>query len=215
MSNPDRPPVLTAQRLVFSYPQRHVLNGWSADFHAGLTWIRGVNGSGKSTLLNLLCGALPLQSGRLSVLGIDAAAEPLAYRREVFFCGPGPIAFDHLRPPEFFAFMRGLYPRFDVTALDGHVRAFGLELHLDMRLSELSTGTQRKVWLAAALVSGSAAVLMDEPAVSLDVASLDHLHRELLRGAGDRSRAWIVTSHEPLGEAGAHSTCIDLPPPLP
>jgi ABC-type multidrug transport system ATPase subunit len=208
-------PVLSARRLVFSHPQRHVFSGWSADFPAGLTWIRGANGSGKSTLLQLLAGALPLQSGQLTVRGIDAATDPIAYRRDVFFCGPGPIAFDHLRPAEFFGFMLGLYPRFDASALEAHIRAFGLGPHLDMRLAALSTGTQRKVWLAAALVAGSAAVLVDEPVSALDAASLAHLHDTLLRCATDRAQAWIVTSHESLGEAGESAQRIDLLPPLP
>lgn len=211
----DDVPVLSARRLVFSHPQRHVFSGWSADFPAGLTWIRGANGSGKSTLLQLLAGALPLQSGHLTVRGVDADADPIAYRRDVFFCGAGPIAFDHLRPAEFFGFMRGLYPRFDVSALDAHVGAFGLGPHLDMRLSALSTGSQRKVWLAAALVAGTGAVLMDEPVSALDAASLAHLHAMLLRGATDRSQAWIVTSHESLGRADEAAQRIELPPPLP
>lgn len=206
-------PVLRVQRLSFSYPARHVFNGWSADFGAGLSWVRGGNGSGKSTLLQLMAGALPAHAGRLSVLGIDSEQRPLDYRREVFWCGAGAIAFDHLRAPEYFGFMRGLYPRFDVAALREHIAGFGLAPHLDLRLSTLSTGTQRKVWLAAALVAGTAAVLIDEPVNALDAASLTHLHSVLLRCAADPARAWIVTSHEPLGACGDLATCLDLPEP--
>ena len=215
MSAVDGPTLLSARQLVFSYPRRHVFSGWSAEFKSGLTWVRGINGSGKSTLLHLLAGALPLQGGVLQVHGIDSTTHALAYRLEVFYCGPGPIAFDHLRPTEFFGFMRALYPRFDVDALGEHVRSFGLEGHLDLRLSALSTGTQRKVWLAAALVAGTRVVLLDEPGNSLDVESLDHLKSQLLRRAYDKGRACIVTSHESLGEAGEGVTCVDLPPPQP
>ena len=205
------------RRIGSSSPTRsvHVFSGWSTSFPAGLTWIRGANGSGKSTLLQLLAGALPLQSGQLSVNGIDESTDPIAYRREVFYCGAGPIAFDHLRPAEFFGFMRGLYPRFDVPALDGHIEAFGLGAHLDMRLAALSTGSQRKVWLAAALVAGSAAVLMDEPVAALDAVSLAHLQQTLARRAAERTQAWIVTSHESLGDAGESAQRIDLLSPLP
>lgn len=202
------------QQLGFSYPARHVFNGWSAEFGPGLSWVRGPNGSGKSTLLQLIAGALPARSGRLSVNGIDAAQRPLDYRREVFWCGSGPIAFDHLRAPEYFGFMRSLYPSFDVSALPEHIAGFGLAPHLDMRLATLSAGTQRKVWLAAALVANTAAVLIDEPVNALDAASLAHLHRVLLRCAADPAHAWVVTSHEPLGAAGDLARCIDLAGPV-
>ncbi|MEP7099473.1 MAG: ATP-binding cassette domain-containing protein [Burkholderiales bacterium] len=202
--------ILSANGLGFSYPARHVFTGWSHTFTAGLTWVRGPNGSGKSTLLQLLAGALPLRSGTLSINGIDAAQQPLAYRREVFWCGSGPIAFDHLRPPEFFGFMSGLYPSFDADALATHIAGFGLAPHLDMRLANLSAGTQRKVWLSAALVANSAAVLIDEPLNALDADSLAYLHRTLLRAAADPARAWIVTSHEALGAAGELAQRVEL-----
>ena len=191
-------PLLRVQALSFSYPRRHVFTHWSADFAAGITWLRGANGSGKSTLLKLLAGALPMLTGEISVAGIDALAQPIPYRREVFWCGPGHIAFDHLRAPEYFGILRSLYPRLDTAALDAHIAGFGLAPFLATRLAALSTGTQRKVWLSAALSIGASVVLMDEPFNALDAASLAHLQRSLAAHAGDSGRAWIVASHEPV-----------------
>jgi ABC-type multidrug transport system ATPase subunit len=149
--------------------------------------------------------------GALEVRGIDAMTRPLDYRREIFWCGSGAIAFDHLRPAEYFGFMQSLYPRFDAAALPQHIAGFGLAPHLDLRLSALSAGNQRKVWLAAALVANTSAVLIDEPVNALDVDSLAHLHRALLDCAVATDRAWIVTSHEPLGAAGELARCVQLP----
>lgn len=199
-------PVLRVDALSFSYPGRHVFTGWSAEIGGGITWLRGGNGCGKSTLLSLLAGALVPLDGRLSVRGIDQQRAPLDYRREVFWCGPGGIAFDHLRPAEYAAFIAGLYPRFDRAAWAAHVAGLGLAPALDQRLAALSTGTQRKVGLAVALAVGSAAVLLDEPFNALDATSLAYLRNALQQAAADRSRAWLVASHGPL-EDGA---VIDL-----
>jgi len=206
-------PVLRVQDLSYSYPGRHVYTAWSADFGPGLHWVRGSNGSGKSTLLKLLAGALPPLAGTLQVQGVDAATAPLNYRREVFWCGPGPIAFDHLRPPEYCAFLAGLYPRFDDAAAHDHVQALGLLPYMDRRLSALSTGTQRKVWLAAALSVGSAAVLLDEPLNALDRASLAHVQARLAACATDPARAWLVASHEEPAPGTPGITVLDLPSP--
>ena len=201
---------LRVEQLSFSYPSRHVLTHWSAQLQPGLTWLRGGNGSGKSTLLKLLAGALPPLTGRLQIGDIDAALDPIGYRREVFWCGPGAIAFDHLRPDEFFAFMRSLYPRWDDTALAAQVQGFGLAPHRGQRLAALSTGTQRKVWIAAALAAGTHAVLLDEPLNALDAASLAHLQAALAVRAGGRRQVLVVASHEHPGAAADGAARLDL-----
>ncbi len=206
-------PRLQVRDLSFAYPQRPVLDGFSADFHAGVTWVRGSNGSGKSTLLKLLAGALPPLLGQIAVDGIDALDRPLDYRRQVFWCGPGAIAFDHLRPPEYAAFLRSLYPHFDAAAFAAQAAALGLQPFLVTRLAALSTGTQRKVWLAAALAAGTPVVLLDEPLNALDAASLRHLLQRLAEAARERRQAWVVASHEAFGDAAAQAVLIELDRP--
>jgi ABC-type multidrug transport system ATPase subunit len=214
---------VTAARLVvrdlsFSWPRRHVFTAWSAEMGAGLTWLRGVNGSGKSTLLKLLAGALPPLAGEMHLTGevaLNPATDALAWKREVFWCGPGPIAFDHLRPLEYFGFLQGLYPRFDVAAVQAHVQGFGLGPHLGAPLAALSTGTQRKVWLAAALAVGTRLRLLDEPLNALDAASLAYLEGELARAAAQTHSLWLVASHEAPVSPSAAASCqtLDLPRP--
>ena len=202
--------VLQVRKLSFSYPGRHVFTGWTCDFPAGITWVRGSNGSGKSTLLRLLGGALPPLAGSLQVRGVDSVRNRLEYRREVFWCGPGAIAFEHLLPLEYFAFLAGLYPRFDFTAAQETAVRLGLEPFLHKRLSALSTGTQRKVWLTAALHAGTSVVLLDEPLMALDRDSLRTARSALAACAGDVRNAWIVVSHEALGEVETSAVTLDL-----
>lgn len=204
---------LQVRSLSFAYPARPVFDGWSACFEPGLTWLRGPNGCGKSTLLKLLAGALPPLLGQLQLGRLDAAADALGYRGEVFWCGPGAIAFDHLCAPEYFAFLAGLYPRFDAAAAGQHAQAFGLQPFLRPRLSELSTGTQRKVALAAALAAGTQAVLLDEPLNALDAASQAHLQAALGEAAAAASQVWLVASHErPLpGGVALRECALDSP----
>jgi ABC-type multidrug transport system ATPase subunit len=161
--------------------------------------VKGCNGCGKSTLLKLLAGALKPIAGDMEVLGISVTAEPLLYRQQVFYCGPGPIAFDHLSPIEFFGFMRTLYPSLDEEGLAKNIEGFGLHPFLEFPLASLSTGTQRKVWLSITLAAGTKATLLDEPFNALDAKSLEYLRSVFGHCAQDSSRAWIVASHEDLG----------------
>jgi ABC-type multidrug transport system ATPase subunit len=202
--------MLQVQSLHFSYPTQSVFNGWSGEFGAGLTWVQGRNGSGKSTLLKLLAGALSARHGSIRAAGFDQHSAPLDYRRQVFWCGPDAMAFEHLSAPEFWGFMRGLYPRFDEAALRQHAQAFGLEPHLATPLRDLSSGTQRKVWISAALAAGTPVRLLDEPFNALDADSLAHLRRVLAEQAQAAELCWVLISHEDLGEATQWARCLDL-----
>ncbi len=203
-------PQLSVDALHFSYPARHVFAGWSGAFKPGLTWLKGGNGCGKSTLLKLLAGALPPSQGRIVAAGVDQHRAPLDYRRQVFWCGPGPVAFEHLTPLEYWGFLLGLYPQLDQAALRRHAEAFGLTPHLASPMKALSSGTQRKVWVAATLAAGTPVRLVDEPFNALDAASLAHLRRVLADHAQAAEACWVVTSHEDLGEAAQWAACVDL-----
>ena len=202
--------VLTSRELSFSYPNRHVFAGWAREFRAGLTWVHGSNGCGKSTLLKLLAGALKPLVGHIDIQGISIAKQPLQYRQKVFYCGAGPIVFDHLSPVEYFGFMRTLYPCIDEVGLVQNVEGFSLHPFLKSPLATLSTGTQRKVWLAVALAAGTTVTLLDEPLNALDAKSLEYLRSVLVKCAQDPARAWIVASHEDLGSGSARCDILEM-----
>ncbi|MFY8084319.1 MAG: ABC transporter ATP-binding protein [Rubrivivax sp.] len=206
----SRAAALLAQGLHFGWPGRWLFTDWSFSFHSGLTWVRGGNGCGKSTLLQLLGGALSPAGGSLRCAGVDAQADPQGYRRRVFWCAPGAPAFGHLRPQEYIEFVAGLYPTLDRARVPVVLDALGLAPHLGKRIDQLSTGSSRKVSLAAALVVGSPAVLLDEPLAALDRTSIRFVQDWLADAARRRDAAWIVTSHEPLGDAEALAVQVGL-----
>ncbi len=62
----------------------------------------------------------------------------------------------------------------------------------------LSTRSKRKVWLGAAIASGRALIMLEEPTGGLDAASTRCLMRVLAHLAGQRDRAIVVASAERL-----------------
>jgi ABC-type multidrug transport system ATPase subunit len=205
-------PLLQAENISFSYGPRHVFTTWSGAVHPGVTWLRGANGSGKSTLLKLLAGALDPFTGRRSAGGIDAASDALGYRRQVFWCGPGSPAFDHLCAPEYFSFIATLYPGFSDAALAEAVQGLQLASSLVPPIAQLSSGNQRKVALAAALAVRTTVVLLDEPFNALDAASLAWLRSHLRHQAATALQAWLVASHDSPVPEGLQRE-LDLPAP--
>ena len=196
--------LLSASELSFAYTRRRVVDLWSQDFSGGLCWLRGPNGTGKSTRLKLLGGALDPQWGTARIAGLDLRAQPLEYRREVALVSADPPPFEHLNPAERFGFLARLYPRSDASQWQRHVEGFGLTPFLKQPLRQLSTGTQHKAALAAALALGTRVLLLDEPLNALDASSHAHLQGCLREAAASSERLTLVVSHEPLGiEPGA------------
>jgi ABC-type multidrug transport system ATPase subunit len=201
--------LLQADGLYFSYPQRTVFENWSARIGPGLTLVQGGDGRGKSTLLRLLSGELAASAGQLQINGIDLAHQAKAYQAQVFWVDPRSEAFDQLSARDYFAALPGRHPGFDPQALLALVAGWSLAPHLDKRLYMLSTGSRRKVWLAAAFASNATVTLLDDPFAALDAASIAFLMTRLEQAASDPARALILAHYEVPGKVALAAT-IDL-----
>lgn len=191
-------PILQVQGLSFAYPgQPALVADWSVSIVAGVTLLHGDTGSGKSTLLRVFAGELPAV-GRLTLTGVRPDEDLAAYRRAVFWCDPATDAFDQVTARACTGSLHAGDARFDDACWNGLVEGFALTPHLDKPMYMLSTGSKRKVWLAAALASGRALTLLDEPTGGLDTASINCLMHALAKLAERRDRAIVVASAERL-----------------
>ena len=202
--------LLELDALGFAYPgQLPLVSGWTARIGAGVTLLHGDTGSGKSTLLRVLAGALPATGG-LTLSGARLDTQPDAYRRNVFLCEPATDAFDQVTARACTASLSAGDAAFDSVEWHTLVEGFALVPHLDKPLYMLSTGSKRKVWLAAALASGRALTLLDEPTGGLDAASVRCLWNALAGLADRADRAVIVASAERIDRVPLAAT-IELP----
>ena len=204
------PPLLQISDLHFSHPQRALWQGWNAHLAAGATLLRGGDGSGKTTLLRLLAGDLAPQQGRLVLQGVDSAADPAGYRQQVFWQDPRAHGLHDLSGQAWLATLPARYPAWDASALAAHVQGWGLAVHLDKPLYQLSSGSQRKLLMAAALASGAALTLIDEPIAGLDRPSIAYLQQALARAAQSPQRAIVVAHYEAL-DGVPWQQVLDLP----
>lgn len=197
MSLAATPPILHIDHLRFAYPgDPPIAAGWSARIGAGVTLLHGDTGSGKSTLLRVLAGALPATGGRLTLAGAALPEAAEAYRRQVFFVDPSTDAFDAMGVEECAASLRSADVPFDAARWQALIDGFSLAPHLAKKMFMLSTGSKRKVWLAAALASSRPLTLLDEPTAGLDAGSMRCLWRTLAEVAQEGGRAVIVASGE-------------------
>src|SRR5688572_23122720 len=83
MTDAPASPLLQLEGLTVAYGPVVALDDVSARVAAGAVGLLGPNGAGKTTLLRTLLGFVRPRSGRVSVLGLDPAKEPLEVRRRI------------------------------------------------------------------------------------------------------------------------------------
>ena len=189
------PVVLRADGLCLAYPGRVLFQDWSTRLTPGVTLVCGEEGCGKSTLLRLLAGALAAQAGMLQVTGIPLATQADHYRAQVFWLDPRSSAWDQVTPLACFQSLAQQYPSLDLRLVCDLAEGLGLTPHLDKPMTMLSTGSRRKVWLAAAFASGAAVTLLDEPFAALDQVSIRFVLALLKEAAVHPSRAWVLADY--------------------
>jgi iron complex transport system ATP-binding protein len=202
--------ILRLQHVTFRYPGApgDALAGVSLDvgpgeFHAVL----GPNGSGKTTLIRVALGAVAPQAGSAEILG--RAAEEWSRRELARVVGVVTQREDNLFPQRVReTVLLGRYPHLalwggeraaDRAAVDRALDACDAR-HLAQRwLWTLSGGEYQRVRLARALAQEPQLLVLDEPAISLDVRHEMELF-ELARALVDRAGLGVlmVTHHANL-----------------
>ncbi len=146
--------------------------------------------------MRLLAGALPAASGTLQLKGANLGESPLAYRDRVFWIDPRSEAKDALSPRAYFESIKAKFSGFDSHALDALITGLSLEEHVDKALYMLSTGSKRKVWMAAAMASGAELILIDDPFAALDKPSIRFMTHLLQEASLQSARAWVISGYE-------------------
>lgn len=193
--------VLQIDGLCFDYPQRPLFAGLTVSIPGGVCLVLGGDGCGKTSLLRLVAGALASQAGALQINGVQLAVKPLAYRQQVFWVEPDTTDYEQITALQYFELQRQRYTEFlpvGAARLAELLVGLCLTEHLEKPLYMLSTGTKRKVWLAAAFAAGAVVTLLDDPFAALDKPSIIFVLRLLAECANDPTRTWIVAHYDVL-----------------
>ncbi|MGC9361254.1 MAG: metal ABC transporter ATP-binding protein [Anaerolineae bacterium] len=159
----------------------------------------GPNGGGKTTLLRVLLGLLSPLRGTVRIMG-----KPAEEGRGAIGWVPQQAEFDRDFPIRVRDVVRmgrlghrRLFQRYrpeDDRRVDSALEAVGLEKMAERALAELSGGQRQRVYVARALASDPAILLLDEPTAHLDVSASSSFY-ELLHELNQRITILMV-SHD-------------------
>lgn len=201
--------MLQISKLSLAYPDCVVLHDFSAQPPNGLVLVRGGGGRGKTSLMCVLAGELAADAGQLQLCGVCLHEQPEAYRQQVFWADTRSAAHDALTCRDYLATVQRRYPAFDEARLNRAIEGLSLAPHLDKNIFMLSTGSKRKLYLAAAFTSGASLTLLDTPFAALDKVSIRFALTLLAEVAQDRDRLWVLADYA-QPEGMTLPTLIDL-----
>jgi ABC-2 type transport system ATP-binding protein len=190
---PDPVPALRLEdvRRSFHAGKRVVtaLDGITASAARGaVTGLIGPDGAGKTTLMRLIAGLLRADAGRIEVLGIDVARDPLAVQARLGYMPQRFGLYEDLSVREnldLYADLQGVPPAARPDRYAELLHMTGLGPFTARMAGRLSGGMKQKLGLACTLVHPPDLLLLDEPTVGVDPVSrrelwqiIGHLTRE-------------------------------------
>ncbi len=174
--------------------------------------LMGPSGSGKSTLLNLIAGIDTVDSGSISINGVDIATlseSDLARWRsahvgfifQFYNLIPVLTAFENVELPLLLTSLSRSERKEHVnTALS----VVGLADRMEHYPSQLSGGQQQRVAIARAIVTDPTILVADEPTGDLDKVSAQEILDLISRLNAEFGKTIIMVTHDPRAAEVAH-----------
>lgn len=177
---------------VLNIPDISITNGESF----GLV---GNNGAGKTTFFRLILDLIAATTGEVLIEGEKVARKDEWKSKVGSFLDEG-FLIDFLTPDEFFNFTGKVYDKSegDITTFLESMQDFFNDEIIGKRklIRDLSKGNQKKVGIAAALLSDPQILILDEPFTALDPTSQIRLKRMLNDLRTTKNMTMLISSHD-------------------
>jgi len=189
LRNPDGS-VISADNIRKLYGDIPAVDGITFNVQAGETYgLLGPNGAGKTTTMRMLAGLAPVDSGKITVAGIDVVKDSRSVREVMGVVTQndgldgGLTVFQNLF---LYGFLVGLSRKDSKNRAHEVLEFFGLRDRSKANVYELSGGMKRRLAITRSMMSSPSVIVMDEPSTGLDPQSRNRVWEELavLKEAG-------------------------------
>ncbi len=202
---PDRKtaaPQVAIEKLVKKYGALRAIDDLSFSVRSG-EWVAlmGPSGSGKTTLVNILGGLDKLDSGRVTVDGVDLSklsenemvryrAEKVGFVFQQFHLVPYLNALENVMLAQYFHSVT------DEKQAEESLRRVGLGDRITHLPAQLSGGEQQRVAIARALINQPKIILADEPTGNLDEAN-EEIVLKIFSKLHNAGHTILMVTHDP------------------
>ena len=190
---PGREVVLSVEGLTKRYGSLVAVDAISLDVRRGETFgMLGPNGAGKTTTLEMIEGLRKPDSGRITLLGLDAVRQRRAVQERIGVQLQSQALWPDLTVDETLRTFRALFRR--KVSLEELLGRFALADKRRSLVKNLSGGQRQRLSVATALVNDPEVVFLDEPTTGLDPQAR-HSFWDLVRDMQREGKTVMVTTH--------------------
>ena len=198
-------PILSINKLCFSYGPVEVLSGITFDVESGdYIALAGPNGGGKTTLIKAVLGLAGKYSGTAELFGQDMKG--FGDWDRIGYLAQRVNAFNPLFPATVKEVVAlGLlsqkqfpkqFNRNDTAKITRTLELMDISDLKDKLVGELSGGQQQRVFLARSLVSNPSLLILDEPSTALDPLSRESFFELIKKLNHDQGTTIILITHD-------------------
>ncbi len=153
----------------------------------------GRNGAGKTTTIQILMNLLQPTAGQVEVLGMDPARDFLELRQQVGYVAENPVLYGWMKVRELAWFTGQFYDTWNAGKVEGLIDRFGLDP--EQKVKHLSRGMNAQLALALALGHEPRLLILDEPAMGLDVLVRRDFLESIIGLIQEEGRTVFLSSH--------------------
>ena len=182
------------------YGEKNALSEVTFDIKRGeIVALLGPNGSGKTTLVKCMASLVIADKGEIAFDGISTKSDR-TYLSDLGAVLEGSRNI-HWRltveqNAKYFARMRGASSASVNARMERLIEMLGLAAYRKLEAGKLSTGNRQKVAVLCALVHRPSMVLMDEPTLGLDLATVEAIRDFIVEEVQREGRTFMITSHD-------------------
>ena len=186
--------IIQLEQATKRFNEHIVLNNITVSFKQGLIHgIIGRNGSGKTMLLKVICGFVPLTSGKIFVnnvqlgKGTDVPSDVGIIIETPGFL-PNYSAFQNLK------LLAKIKNKVSIDRIQEVMCLVGLDPDNKKHVSKLSMGMRQRLGIAQAIMENPSLLILDEPFNGLDANGIEDM-RNLLLDQKERGKTILMASH--------------------
>ena len=156
----------------------------------------GNNGSGKSTIINILCNVVPYEKGEVKIFDNLITPWYVSYRTRIGVFLSEPILINEFTPETYLRFVckfQGLQSSESEYRVKEIIDLFRIQHSKIKKINDYSSGDKVKISLAASFIHNPELLILDEPFIHLDIASIETLQNLLL--SFQKRKTLFITSH--------------------
>lgn len=187
--------ILNVDKINKSFGKKQVLFDVSFSMDEGdiLAFI-GPNGAGKTTAIKLILGLQKMDSGKVSICGLDNKKNFEEAMTKVGSIVESPDMYMYLSGYQNLKLVSRMYDNITEEKIRDIIKLVGLEKSIHMKVSKYSLGMRQRLGIAQALLNDPKLLIFDEPTNGLDPEGIKEL-RELFKNIAKSNKGILISSH--------------------